>query len=149
MEVLKVMLEVNENKGSLSASDPEETAGEFVADAGRRDPESGNGEEQTGPYEFSDLNNESISQAASNIDFLLDIPLEITVELGRTKMLINELLKLGQGAVIELSKFAGETMDVLANQRLIAKGEVVVINDKYGIRLTEIISPIERIVRLK
>jgi len=143
------MVEVDENKESLSTSDPEETAGEFVADAGRRDPEIGNGEEQTGPYEFSDLNNGSVSQAASNIDFLLDIPLEITVELGRTKMLINELLKLGQGAVIELSKFAGETMDVLANQRLIAKGEVVVINDKYGIRLTEIISPIERIVRLK
>jgi flagellar motor switch protein FliN/FliY len=149
MEVLKIMVEVDENEESLSVNDPEETEGEFVADAGRRDPESGVGEEQTGPYGFSDLNEKSISQSASNIDFLLDIPLEITVELGRTKMLINELLKLGQGAVIELSKFAGETMDVLANQRLIAKGEVVVINDKYGIRLTEIISPIERIVRLK
>ena len=143
------MVEVDENKVSLSTGDPEETAEEFVTDAGRSDLESDNGEEQSGPYEFSDLNNKYISQAASNIDFLLDIPLEITVELGRTKMLINELLKLGQGAVIELSKFAGETMDVLANQRLIAKGEVVVINDKYGIRLTEIISPIERIVRLK
>ena len=80
---------------------------------------------------------------------VLDIPLEITIELGRTKMLINELLKLGQGSVIELAKFAGETLDVLANQKLIAKGEVVVINDKYGIRLTEIISPMERIVKLK
>lgn len=86
---------------------------------------------------------------ASNIDFLLDIPLEITIELDRTTMLINEMLKLGQGSIIELSKFAGETLDVLANQRLIAKGEVVVINDKYGIRLTEIISPMERLVRLK
>ncbi len=85
----------------------------------------------------------------SNIDFLLDIPLEITIELDRTTMLINEMLKLGQGSIIELSKFAGETLDVLANQRLIAKGEVVVINDKYGIRLTEIISPMERLVRLK
>lgn len=143
------MVEVDENKESLSVSDPEETVGEFVADAGTKDPESGDAEEQAGHYGFSDLNDKPISQSASNIDFLLDIPLEITVELGRTKMLINELLKLGQGAVIELSKFAGETMDVLANQRLIAKGEVVVINDKYGIRLTEIISPIERIVRLK
>lgn len=88
-------------------------------------------------------------QAENNLDFLLDIPLEITIELDRTTMLINELLKLGQGSVIELSKFAGETLDVLANQRLIAKGEVVVINDKYGIRLTEIISPMERIMRLK
>jgi flagellar motor switch protein FliN len=91
----------------------------------------------------------SQSQNACSIDFLLDIPLEITIELDRTTMLIHELLKLGQGSVIELSKFAGETLDVLANQRLIAKGEVVVINDKYGIRLTEIISPMERIVRLK
>lgn len=84
-----------------------------------------------------------------NMDFLLDIPLEISVELGRTKMLINELLKLGQGSVIELSKLAGETLEILANQKLVARGEVVVVNEKYGIRLTEIMSPIERIERLK
>ena len=84
-----------------------------------------------------------------NMDFLLDIPLEISVELGRTKILINELLKLGQGSVIELSKLAGETLEILANHKLIARGEVVVVNEKYGIRLTEIISPSERIERLK
>jgi flagellar motor switch protein FliN/FliY len=83
------------------------------------------------------------------MDFLLDIPLEISVELGRTKMLINELLKLGQGSVVELSKLAGETLEILANQKLVARGEVVVVNEKYGVRLTEIISPIERIERLK
>ena len=100
-------------------------------------------------FDFSDLNDKKGSQTAGSIDFLLDIPLEITIELGRTKMLINELLKLGQGSVVELEKLAGEKMDIFANQRLIAKGEVVVINDKYGVRLTEIISPMERIVRLK
>ncbi|MGD9974679.1 MAG: flagellar motor switch protein FliN [Desulfatirhabdiaceae bacterium] len=84
-----------------------------------------------------------------NMDFILDVPLEITVELGRTQMVINDLLKLGQGSVIEVSKVAGDTLEVLANQRLIARGEVVVVNDKYGIRLTEIISPMERIERLK
>jgi flagellar motor switch protein FliN/FliY len=84
-----------------------------------------------------------------NMDFLLDIPLEISVELGRTKMLINELLKLGQGSVIELSKLAGETLEILANQKLVARGEVVVVNEKYGVRLTEIISPSERVERLK
>lgn len=84
-----------------------------------------------------------------NMDFLLDIPLEISVELGRTKVLITELLKLGQGSVIELSKLAGETLEILANRKLIARGEVVVVNEKYGIRLTEIISPSERIERLK
>jgi len=85
----------------------------------------------------------------SNMDFILDIPLEISVELGRTTLMINDLLKLGQGSVVELSKIAGETLEVLANQRLIARGEVVVINEKYGIRLTEIISPMERIERLR
>ena len=84
-----------------------------------------------------------------NMEFLLDIPLQISVELGRTKILINELLKLGQGSVLELSKLAGETLEILANRKLIARGEVVVVNEKYGIRLTEIISPSERIERLK
>jgi flagellar motor switch protein FliN/FliY len=83
-----------------------------------------------------------------NLDLLLDIPLEITIELGRTKMLINDLLKLGQGSVIELAKEAGDTLEILANNRLIAKGDVVVVNKKYGIRLTEVISPVERLERL-
>jgi flagellar motor switch protein FliN/FliY len=89
------------------------------------------------------------AKSSANMDFLLDIPLEISVELGRTKMLINELLKLGQGSVVELSKLAGETLEILANQKLVARGEVVVVNEKYGVRLTEIISPTERIERLK
>lgn len=83
-----------------------------------------------------------------NLDFILDIPLEITVELGRTKMMVNDLLKLGQGSIIELGKIAGETLEILANNRLIARGDVVVINDKYGIRLTEVISPAERVEQL-
>ena len=83
------------------------------------------------------------------MEFLLDISLDVTVELGRTKMLINDMLKLGQGSVIELSKLAGESLDILANQKPIARGEVVVVNDKYGVRLTEVISPMERLERLK
>ena len=82
------------------------------------------------------------------MEFLLDIPLEISIELGRTRMLIDQLLKLSQGSVIELSKYAGETLEVLANQKVIAKGEVVAVNEKYGIRLTEIVSPMERVARL-
>jgi len=84
-----------------------------------------------------------------NMEFLLDIPLEITVELGRTKMLINDMLKLGQGSVIELSKLAGESLEILANQKPIARGEVVVVNEKYGVRLTEVISPMERVEGLR
>ena len=83
-----------------------------------------------------------------NLDLLLDIPLKITIELGRTKMLINDLLKLGQGSVIELPKEAGDTLEILANNRLVAKGDVVVVNKKYGIRLTEVISPVERVEKL-
>jgi flagellar motor switch protein FliN len=83
-----------------------------------------------------------------NLDLLLDIPLKITIELGRTKMLINDLLKLGQGSVIELPKEAGDTLEILANNRLIAKGDVVVVNKKYGIRLPEVISPVERVEKL-
>ncbi len=87
--------------------------------------------------------------APANMEFILDIPLEVTVELGRTKLLIHELLKLGQGSVIELSKLAGETLEVLANQKLIARGEAVVINEKFGVRLTEVVSPMERVERLR
>jgi len=87
--------------------------------------------------------------AGTHMEFILDIPLDVTVELGRTKLLIHELLKLGQGSVIELSKLAGETLEVLANQKLIARGEAVVINEKFGVRLTEVVSPLERIERLR
>lgn len=101
------------------------------------------------PYPFKDLKGRSEGQPPANLDFILDIPLEITIELGRTKMMINDLLKLGQGSVIELTKPAGETLEILANHRLIGKGDVVVMNDKYGIRLTEVISTVERLEKLK
>lgn len=94
-------------------------------------------------------NIESNIQPERSIDFLLDVPVEISVELGRTRMVINELLQLGQGSVIELGKLAGESLDIRINNKLIARGEVVVINEKFGVRLTDIISPIERIEKLK
>ena len=109
----------------------------------------------TPPPDFSDAPRSTDSQTRAgtdlsiNMDFILDIPIEVTVELGRSKMLVNELLQMGQGSVIELSKLAGETLEILANQKLIARGEVVVVNDKYGVRLTEVISPMERIERLR
>lgn len=84
-----------------------------------------------------------------SLDFILDIPLKVTVELGRTKMAIRDVLQLAQGSVVELSKFAGEPLEVLVNDKLIARGEVVVVNEKFGIRLTDIISPVERIEQLK
>lgn len=84
-----------------------------------------------------------------NLNLILDIPLKVTVELGRTKMPVSELLNLTQGSVIELSKLAGEPMEVLVNDKLIARGEAVVVNEKFGVRLTDIISPSERIEQLK
>lgn len=84
-----------------------------------------------------------------SLDFILDIPLKVSVELGRTKMPIRDVLALAQGSVVELSKFAGEPLEVLINDKLIARGEVVVVNEKFGIRLTDIISPVERIEQLK
>ena len=87
--------------------------------------------------------------AHNDIDMILDIPVQLTVELGRTKIAIKNLLQLAQGSVVELDGLAGEPMDVLVNGCLIAQGEVVVVNDKFGIRLTDIITPSERLRKLK
>ena len=84
----------------------------------------------------------------SKLDMVLDIPLSLSVELGSTKMLINDLLQLGQGSVIELTKLVGEPLEVMVNKKLIAKGEVVVVNEKFGVRITEVIGPKERIESL-
>lgn len=84
-----------------------------------------------------------------NLALILDIPLRVTVELGRTKMVVADLLNLGQGSVIELNKLAGEPMEVLVNDKLVARGEAVVVNEKFGVRLTDIISPTERVEQLK
>jgi flagellar motor switch protein FliN len=83
-----------------------------------------------------------------SLDLILDIPLTVAVELGRSKMLINDLLQLGQGSVIELTKLVGEPLEVLVNQKLVARGEVVVVNEKFGVRLTDIVSTMERVKSL-
>ena len=97
---------------------------------------------------FQNLTPESVQPAANNLDLILDIPVQLNVELGRTKIAIRNLLQLAQGSVVELDGLAGQPMDVLVNGCLIAQGEVVVVNDKFGIRLTDIISPAERLRRL-
>jgi flagellar motor switch protein FliN/FliY len=89
-----------------------------------------------------------LDEKMKKLEMILDIPLRVSVELGRTKMLVNDLLQLGQGSVVELNKLAGEPLEVLVNDKLVARGEVVVVNEKFGIRLTDIISPIERIEKL-
>ncbi len=92
--------------------------------------------------------NKSEEQEARELDFILDIPLELSAELGKTKMLVNDLLQLGQGSIIELNKLAGEPLEVYINRKLIARGEVVVVNEKFGIRLTDVITPVDRVKSL-
>jgi flagellar motor switch protein FliN/FliY len=97
---------------------------------------------------FQPLSKVAAPTTRNDIDMILDIPVQMTVELGRTKIAIRNLLQLAQGSVVELDGLAGEPMDVLVNGCLIAQGEVVVVNDKFGIRLTDIITPSERIRKL-
>ena len=91
---------------------------------------------------------ERTSEPPESIDFLLDVPLTVSVRVGTARMLIKDLLQLGQGSVVELDKLAVEPMEILINDKLVARGEVVMVNDKYGVRLTDIVSPIERIKSL-
>lgn len=98
--------------------------------------------------EQDDAQSERISDEELNLDVILDVPVTISMEIGRTRINIRNLLQLNQGSVVELDRFSGEPMDVLVNGTLIAHGEVVVVNDKFGIRLTDVISPSERVKKL-
>lgn len=104
--------------------------------------------EETRSVTLQELTPSKEEGAHPELNFILDIPLEISVEIGRTKMLIRDLLKLNQGAIIELEKFAGEPVEIYVNGKLMARGEVVVVNDRFGVRVTEIISAQDRIRRL-
>jgi len=88
-------------------------------------------------------------ESGINLDFILDIPLRVTVELGRAKLPIQDLLKLGEGSVVELNKLVGEPLDVFVNGKPVARGEVVVLNEKFALRLTDIVQPHERLQDLK
>jgi flagellar motor switch protein FliN/FliY len=97
---------------------------------------------------FKSFDSNNVAGSLQDIDLIMDIPVKLTVELGRTKMTIKELLRLAQGSVVSLDGLAGEPLDILINGYLIAQGEVVVVNDKYGVRITDIITPSERMRRL-
>ncbi|HEV7914552.1 MAG TPA: flagellar motor switch protein FliN, partial [Albitalea sp.] len=104
--------------------------------------------DQVSPAPFTNFSSGSSPTAGNDINMILDIPVQLTVELGRTRIPIKHILQLAQGSVVELEALAGEPMDVLVNGYLIAQGEVVVVNDKFGIRLTDIVTPSERMRRL-
>lgn len=100
------------------------------------------------PASFPPVQNVETTGTPKNIEFLLDIPMNVSVYVGSTRMAIRDLLQLAQGSVIELDKLAGEPMDVMVNNKLVARGEVVVVNEKFGIRLTDVVSTAERVQQL-
>lgn len=106
-------------------------------------------EYERAPFKDLDSNGGQLTTTDANLDVILDIPVTLSMEIGRTELPIHSLLQLNQGSVVELDRLAGEPMDVLINGTLIAHGEVVVINEKFGIRLTDVISPAERVKKLK
>jgi len=104
------------------------------------------------PAEFDDLNHESGARpenSDTNLDVILDIPVTLSMEIGRTRVSIQDLLQLARGSVVELDRMAGEPLDVLVNGTLVARGEVVVVNDKFGVRLSDVISPADRVQTLR
>ncbi len=121
---------------------------EGVVSAGDPPPDSGPTAAAPEFDEFRKSETEPSAEQKDNLDFILGLPLEISVELGRKKIQIKDLLKLGQGSVVELNKMAGEPAEIYVNQKLMAKGEVVVVNEKFGVKLSEIISPADRVKSL-
>lgn len=119
------------------ASAPNESASEVTEAA-----------QSVAPASFASFTPGTVVSPGNDINMILDIPVQLTVELGRTRIPIKHILQLAQGSVVELDAMAGEPMDVLVNGFLIAQGEVVVVNDKFGIRLTDIVTPSERMRRL-
>ncbi len=137
---------------SFVAPQADQAAVSMQAGAGQQMAASfGSAQPQIGvqPVQYPVLSGGAQYEQDSNINLLMDVPMQITVELGRTRMLIKEILSLGEGSIIELDKLAGEPVDLLVNNKLIAKGEVVVIDENFGVRVTDIISPIERVDNLK
>jgi flagellar motor switch protein FliN len=124
---------------ALSEAKPETTTDNAIAALGA---------EAATPAAFTNFGEDVPAIAGNDINMILDIPVQLTVELGRTRIPIKHILQLAQGSVVELDAMAGEPMDVLVNGYLIAQGEVVVVNDKFGIRLTDIVTPSERMRRL-
>ncbi|MDH3393882.1 MAG: flagellar motor switch protein FliN [Desulfobulbaceae bacterium] len=107
----------------------------------------GDSDDSTQSADFAELGGGASAEevGTQNLDFLLDVPLEVTVELGHTNMIINNMLQLTQGSVVELDKAAGEAVEIFVNNKLLGKGEVIVVNERFGVRITEIISQADRI----
>ena len=141
-----------DNNAAAAAGDNDAAAAEWAAALADAKPETASevhaAADQISPASFQSFAPTGASGAGNDINMILDIPVQLTVELGRTRIPIKHILQLAQGSVVELEAMAGEPMDVLVNGYLIAQGEVVVVNEKFGIRLTDIVMPSERMRRL-
>ena len=135
---------------TAAAGDDDAMAAEWAAALAEAKPADVTGGEVVAPAAFTqfDAGTAPMPGGGNDLNMILDIPVQLTVELGRTRIPIKHILQLAQGSVVELDALAGEPMDVLVNGFLIAQGEVVVVNDKFGIRLTDIVTPSERMRRL-
>ena len=131
------------NEDDWAAAMAEQGDSEGGADAG------GDQAEAVGMEQFADDSHSDDDENPVNFDVIMDVPVNISMEIGRTAINIRNLLQLNQGSIVELDRLAGEPLDVLVNGTLIARGEVVVINEKFGIRLTDVISPAERLRKLR
>ncbi len=138
-------MSTDNTQGAMPADN---AAAEWAAVDGRGETASEVAHDQVSPASFANFAPTTGSTAGNDINMILDIPVQLTVELGRTRIPIKNILQLAQGSVVELEAMAGEPMDVLVNGYLIAQGEVVVVNEKFGIRLTDIVTPSERMRRL-
>lgn len=134
---------------ALEEQADDDTAQDDWAAALEEQAEAESSSAQASPAPLNKLDDEGKPRTDVDLDMVLDIPVTISMEIGRTKINIRNLLQLSQGSVVELDRLAGEPMDVLVNDTLIAHGEVVVVNDKFGIRLTDVISAAERIKKLR
>ena len=137
------------NDNTAAADETDAMAAEWAAALAESKPEAATEvQDQVSPASFQNFSPTTGNAAGNDINMILDIPVQLTVELGRTRVPIKHILQLAHGSVVELDAMAGEPMDVLVNGYLIAQGEVVVVNDKFGIRLTDIVTPSERMRRL-
>ncbi|HHJ37874.1 MAG TPA: flagellar motor switch protein FliN [Methylothermaceae bacterium] len=147
--------ESGEAEESTGEDDLEDAWGAALAEQADAEvvDEAEEGGDEIAPATYENLENQGITESRTpediNLDVILDVPVTVSLEIGRTRMSIRNLLQLTQGSVVELDRLAGEPMDVLVNGTLIAHGEVVVVNDKFGIRLTDVISPAERLRKLR
>ena len=143
---------MSEENTTAAGDEQDAMAAEWAAALAEAKPETASelhsAVDQVATASFQNFAPTAATSAGNDINMILDIPVQLTVELGRTRIPIKHILQLAQGSVVELEALAGEPMDVLVNGYLIAQGEVVVVNDKFGIRLTDIVTPSERMRRL-